>query len=247
VEVSVVVLALLILLIYIWFDISKIALDPQGQLATTTLPLFGRNIQIGAAPYIVLLGAILIIILCVSFVAFGWSARTARLGTTWAFVLFLGAYTLGAAWGTSGLRAQNGVELWRPTQPPVQANLLLATVDDISEFSLGHTQAQPVTIMGIDSAALEWVLRDRPVERVSTLDPQVAPPIVITPFMDNLGLPAAYRGQDFTWRQTPQWDLIIPPDWIRWLVFRQLPRENETIVLWARDDLFPDARETSQP
>jgi hypothetical protein len=26
-----------------------------------------------------------------------------------------------------------------------------------------------------------------------------------------------------------------------------LPRENETIIVWARDDLFPDARETSQP
>jgi hypothetical protein len=91
------------------------------------------------------------------------------------------------------------------------------------------------------------VLRDRPVETVSALDPQVPPPIVITPFIDNLGLPAAYRGQDFTWRQMPQWDLIIPPDWIRWWVFRQLPGHDETIILWARDDLFPDARESSQP
>ena len=247
VEVGVVVLALLILLVYIWFDVSKIGLDPQGQLAPTTLPLFGQNIQIGAAPYLILVGAVLIIILCISFVAFGWSARTARLGTTWAFVLFLGVYTLGAAWGSSGLRAQNGVELWRSNQPPVQADLLLATVNDISEFSVGHAQSQPVTVMGIDSPALYWVLRNRQVETVSALDPQVAPPIVVTPLMDNLGLPAAYRGQDFTWRQTPQWDLLIPPDWIRWLVFRQLPSQNETILLWARDDLFPDARETSQP
>jgi hypothetical protein len=103
-----------------------------------------------------------------------------------------------------------------------------------------------VTIMGIDSPALEWVLRDRQVEMASTLDPQVAPPIVITPMMEGLGLPAAYRGQDFTWRQIPQWDAIKVPDWIRWLVFRQLPKENETIILWARDDLFPDARETSE-
>lgn len=247
VEVSVVVLALLILLVYIWFDVAKIALDPGNQLAATTLPLFGRDIQLAGASYIVLLGAVLIIILCISFVAFGWSARTAWLGTSWAFVLFLGAYSLGAAWGASGLRSQNGVEFWRPDQPPVQADLLLSTVDDISEFSVGHAQSQPVTVLGIDSAALHWVLRNRQVEIVSTLDPQLAPPIVITPFMENLGLPAAYRGQDFTWRQLPQWDQIKASDWIRWLVFRQLPRENETIILWARDDLFPDARETSQP
>ena len=246
VEVGIVVLALMILLAYIWFDISKIALDQSGQLATTTLPLFGRNIQLSGAPYIILLGAALIIILCISFVAFGWSARTAWLGTTWSFVIFLGVYSLAAAWGASGLRSRNGVELWTPDPVPTQAKLLHASVDDVSEFSLGHTQSQPVTIMDINSPALEWILQDREVEMVSELNPQVAPPIVITPPMQDLGLPSAYRGQDFIWRQRPAWEGITINDWIRWLVFRQLPREDETIILWVRNDLFPDARQTSQ-
>lgn len=246
IEVGVVVVALLILLAYIWFDLSKIALDPRGQLASTFLPFFGKNVEVKAAPYVVLLGAFLILILCVSFVAFGWSARTAWLGMSWAFVLVLGAYTIAAAWSSSGLRAQNGVEFWIPDQPPAQGKLLLSTIDDISDFSLGHAWAQPVTVMGVDSPALEWALRDRQVEMVSTLDPQVAPAIVITPMLTDLGLPSAYRGQDFTWRQTLQWQGITAPDWMRWLVYRQLPKENETIVLWARDDLFPDARGTSQ-
>ena len=246
VEVGVVVVALIILLVYIWFDVSKIALDPVSNLAATALPFFGRTVQLAGAAYMVLLGAFLIIILCVSFVAFGWSARTAWLGTTWAFVIFLGLYSLAAAWGASGLRAPNGVELWSSDPAPGQPDLLIASVDDVSEFSLGHDMAQPVTVMGIDSPALEWVLRERPVEMVSTLDPQVAPPIVITAVMNDLGLPAAYRGQDFTWRQRPRFEEIQNPDWIRWLVFRQLPRDDETIVLWVRDDLFPDAREASQ-
>ena len=246
VEVGVVVLALMILLVYIWFDVSKIALDPVSNLAATSLPFFGRTIQLAGAAYMVLLGAFLIMILCVSFVAFGWSARTAWLGTTWAFVIYLGVYSLGAAWGASGIRAPNGVELWSSDPAPAQPDLLIASVDDVSEFSLGHDMAQPVTVMGIDSPALEWALRDRSVEIVSTLDPQVAPPIVITPAMSDLGLPAAYRGQDFIWRQRPHREQIQNPDWIRWLVFRQLPREDETIVLWVRDDLFPDAREASQ-
>jgi hypothetical protein len=245
-EVSVVVTALMILLAYIWFDVSKIAVDPQSQLGTTTVPFFGRDIQLAAAPYAILVGAFLILILCISFVAFGWSARTAWLGTTWAFVIFLGIYTLASAWGASGMRSPNGWELWKSDGPPVEAELLRSTMDEVSDLSLGHAQAQPVTVMGIDSPALEWVLRYHEVKVVSTFDPQVAPPIVITPVMNDLGLPAAYRGQDFLWRGTPQWQAIKAPDWIRWLVFRQLPRENETIVLWARDDLFPDARDTSQ-
>ncbi|HSL31971.1 MAG TPA: hypothetical protein VK900_22400 [Anaerolineales bacterium] len=246
-EVGVVVLALTILLVYIWFDLAKIGVDPHSQLGATTLPFFGRNIQVAAAPYLVLLGAFLILILCISFVAFGWSTRTAWLGGTWALVLFLGVYTLASAWGASGYRSRSGFELWRSEPPPIQSELLLSSVNDLSEFSLGHAYSQPVTIMGIDSPALEWVLRHRQVDVVSTLDSQVAPPIVITPMMNDLGLPSAYRGQDFTWRPSPHWEAVTSPDWIRWLVFRQLPQQNETIILWARDDLFPDARETSQP
>ena len=90
------------------------------------------------------------------------------------------------------------------------------------------------------------MLRDHDVEIVDEFNPQLAPPIVITPVMDDPGLPSAYRGQDFTWRQKPLWDSVKLPDWIRWLVFRQLPRDNETIILWVRDDLFPDARKASQ-
>ncbi len=241
-EVGVVTTALLILLAYIWFDIAAIGLDPFNQFVTD-LPIIG---SIQNPRYAILYGALAILIACIAFVAFGWSGRTAWLGSTWAFVIFLTAYSLGAAWSGSGMRNPNGVELWIPEQKPAQADLLIASVKDISGFSLGHDRSQTVTVMGIDSPALEWLLRDHSVEVVSTLDPQVAPPIVITPPMDDLSLPSAYRGQDFNWRQRVQWDTMPAPEWWRWLVNRQLPRENETIILWARDDLFPDARETTQ-
>ena len=247
VEVGVVSGALLLLLVYIWIDVAKIAIDPYSQFGTTTALLFGRQVQLQAAPYWVLAGAALIIVLCIAFVAFGWSSRTALLGTVWSFTVFLGAYSLAAAWGASGLRTPNGVELWTPDPRPLQADLLLASVNDVSEFSLGHAHSQSVTIMGINSPALEWLLRNHEVEILSTLDPQIAPPLVITPLMEDLGLPSAYRGQDFIWRQFVLWEGIRGPDWLRWLVYRQLPRENETIILWVRDDLFPDARETTTP
>jgi hypothetical protein len=245
VEVAVVSGALLLLLVYIWIDVAKIAIDPYSQFGATTALLFGRQVQLQAAPYWVLAGAALIIVLCIAFVAFGWSSRTAWLGTVWSFTVFLGAYSLATAWGASGLRTPNGVELWTPGPRPLQADLLLASVNDISEFSLGHAQSQSVDIMEISSPALEWSLRNHEVEVVSTLDSQIAPPLVITPLMEDLGLPSAYRGQDFIWRQRVLWEGIRGPDWLRWLVYRQLPRENETIILWVRDDLFPDARENT--
>ena len=241
-EVGVVVGAVVVLAAYIWFNISNIALNPFQ--APATVPIFG---VVQNPRYFVLYGSLMILLVSIGLVAFGWSTRTARLGTTWSFVIFFGIYSMGAAWGASGLRNPRGVELWLPDSRPLQANLLRASVDDISEFSLGHIFSQPVTIFGISSPALEWVMRNNKVEVVSNLDPQIAPPIVITRVMADLALPSAYRGQDFTWRQTPQWDTAQSPDWVKWFVFRQLPLDNETIILWARDDLFPDARENAIP
>lgn len=243
-EVGVVVFAIFILMVYIWYNISGIALNPATVPAT--VPIFGAVENPRA---FVLYGSIMILIVSIGLVAFGWSMRTARLGAIWSFAIFFGLYSLGAAWGASGLRNPGGVELWiADLARPLQADLLGASVDDISDLSTGHIESQPVTIYGISSPALEWLLRNNQVTVAKTLDPQQAPPIVITPQMSDLGLPAAYRGQDFTWRQTPQWAATQNYDWVNWLVFRKLPLENETIILWARDDLFPDARGSdSQP
>ena len=241
-EVGIVTTALLILLTYIWFDISAIGLDPFNQFVTS-IPLLG---SVHNPRYAILYGAVAILVACIAFVAFGWSGRTAWLGSTWAFIIFFMIYTLAAAWGASGVRNKNGVELWTLDQKPADANLLLATVKNVSEYSLGHDDSQPVTVMGIDSPALEWLLRDHAVKLVSALDPQSTPPMIITPPINDLNLPSAYRGEDFTWRQRVQYESMQLPEWWRWLVNRQLPRENEIIVLWARDDLFPDARQNPQ-
>ena len=124
VEISVVAGAVMILLIYIWFNIASIGLDPYKQFISTTgsntISIFGRVLNLSTIDprYIILIGASLILIVCINLVAFGWSPRTARLGTTWSFSLFLGIYAFAAAWGASGLRTPNGIELWKPDQPP---------------------------------------------------------------------------------------------------------------------------------
>jgi hypothetical protein len=240
-EVGVVTTALLILLTYIWFDIAAIGLDPFSQFATA-IPVLG---SVQNPRFAILYGAIAIVIACIAFVAFGWSSRTAWLGSTWAFTIFFAVYTLGAAWGGSGMRYPTGVELWNTDRKPAQADLLLASVEEVSNYSLGHNDSQPVTIMGVDSPALEWLLRDHDFKLVSALDPQSAPPMIITlPMNDkDLSLPSAYRGEDFIWRQRIQYESMKRPEWWRWLVNRKLPREDETVILWARADLFPDVRQ----
>lgn len=187
-----------------------------------------------------LLGSLVLLALSLLLVAAGWSARTARIGGVWGFVIAFGALTLGGTFGAAGLRGQNAPELWWQPSIPVQAHLLRETAEQVSEFYTGDAHSASVVIVGLDSPALAWALREQDVQIVETLEATTAPDIVITPFENNATLMAAYRGQDFNWRQTYLWHISPFDVWARWITLREISYAGETIILWARDDLFID-------
>jgi hypothetical protein len=104
--------------------------------------------------------------------------------------------------------------------------------------------SQDVTLLNIDSPALEWLLRGRSLQKVSALDLEASPAIVISAQSEALNLPIAYRGQDFSWRREPFWDIAGMYEWIKWSVFRDLPYEAETVIMWVRNDLFIDTSQS---
>ncbi|MBL8051082.1 MAG: hypothetical protein JNM46_07660 [Anaerolineales bacterium] len=187
-----------------------------------------------------LLGSIVLLLLSLLLVGAGWSTRIARIGGVWGFVIALGALTLGGTFGAAGLRGFNSPELWWQTKIPAQADLLRETVNQVSEYYTGNDTSASVVIVGLDSPALAWALREHNVQIVDSLDPASAPDIVITPFENNPILVAAYRGQDFNWRQTFLWNVSPVDAWIRWVTLREISYAGESIILWARDDLFLD-------
>ena len=187
-----------------------------------------------------LIGAVFLFVLSLLLVAAGWSIRVARIGGVWGLALVLGLFSFGGALGAAGFRGLANPELWWSPSIPMQADLLQATVRDISEWSVGDDFSAPVVIAGLDSPALEWALRQHQVTVVDALDISSSPDFVITPFENDPVLVAAYRGQDFSWRQTPSWNVTLPNDWVRWVALREMPQTGETIILWARDDLFID-------
>lgn len=186
------------------------------------------------------IGALVLLLLSLVLVAAGWSIRTARLGGVWGMVIALGALGFGGALGSAGIRGMNAPELWWLPATPAQAMLLEQTVSEVSEFGLGNDVSGSVVIVGVKSPALEWVLRERPIQVVDALDVNSSPDFVVTPYEMDPVLVAAYRGQDFSWRQTPLWNTALASTWLRWFTLRDMPQSGETIILWARDDLFLD-------
>jgi hypothetical protein len=213
---------------FLWFNLSGFNLHPpDSQIASLHLAL--------------IIGALALLGISITLVGLGWSLGTARRGAVWGGTALLLFYTLGSAWGASGLRTPGGVELWQPAPAIPQADLLRRTVADLSEWSRGHVHDLPVVVREVESDALRWALRSHSRPEEPLLDPAAVPPLVITPLQAEPGLPAAYRGQDFVWRRAVIWSSLQPLDWLAWLTTRKLPQESEVILLWARDDLFLDA------
>lgn len=226
-EVGGVVFLTVFIWVFAWLDFSSMVWFPA-------------NSKEYVIRFWLLVGSLFLLVLSLILVAAGWSIRTARFGGVWGLVLALGILGLGGTLGSAGLRGMAYPELWWPSSISTQAHLLEASVSEISNLGVGNDTAAPVVIVGVNSPALEWALRDHQVQVVDSLDSGSSPDFVVTPFEMDPVLVAAYRGQDFSWRLTPVWDTILPADWIRWITLREMPQVGETIILWVRDDLFLD-------
>lgn len=190
---------------------------------------------------ILVLGAVILLILSIVLVAFGWSVRIAQLGLIWGLGISLGILSLGGALGATGLRGMSNPELWWPQRIPLQADLLVSTIDELSEWSTGDDEALPIVIVGIDSPALEWALREHSPKVANFFDASQPPSLIISAFELDPNTIAAYRGQDFIWRFTTSWEVAQPQDWFRWLAYREIAQTSENTILWATDDLFINA------
>ncbi len=234
-EVAGVVFLTIFIWTFAWLDFSGLTILPSDS-------------QEYVMRFWLLLGSLFLLVMSLLLVAAGWSIRIARFGGIWGMAIVFGILGFGGTLGAAGFRGQYAPELWWQENIPVHAELVEATVSQVSEWGLGDDHAASVVIVGMDSPALEWALRERQiiVLEPSQLDISSAPYFVITPLQDDPALSSAYRGQDFAWRQSPLWNIAVPQDWVRWVALREMPQTGETIILWARDDLFLDSVD-SQP
>jgi hypothetical protein len=220
-----------ILLIFGWLNLAALSLYPVDSLSNP------KHI-------LLLLSSALLVILTLLFIGLGWSRRIAIYGGFWGLFAALTLYTISVAWGAAGLRVPQGTELWTPAPPP-DADLLLQTVDNLSEWSQGgDAYAQPVNVVGIDSPALFWLLRNHDLHILDSIPFDEPPALILTPPIDSLGLPAEYRGQDFVWRKTPAWEQT---SLAAWFLRRETFAIPDKIYLWARADIFLDSQEQNTP
>jgi len=178
--------------------------------------------------------------LAIVLVGWGWNWSAARQGVQWAsgaaLLLILVSMSLRA--GGLGVRPQT--ELWRSGAYFVDADLLDKTLHDLSIYKSGEVNRLQVSVVGIQSPMVKWILRDfSNVQYSDRISMQESPDIILTNDQTQPGQISTYRGQDFVLSVQPAWSLMIGSNWSNWLVFREAPQETTKFILWARTDLFP--------
>ncbi|NPV77011.1 MAG: hypothetical protein HPY59_11630 [Anaerolineae bacterium] len=223
------VLAAAILALYIfgWINIA----------GTPTTQELGGEIQLR---WLSFAGAVIISLLMSVLVAWGWSPRVGGYGLRTGILGVLLIYLAFNAWSATGLGRQPAANPWR-TAPYLQdSDLLAVTIEQFSSWKAMNRLAIDLTVVGVDSPGLKWLLRNhQAVQYVESIAADQNPSLVITPVRSSPLSGASYTGQDFNWKQSPAWSLMLPREWMKWLFFREAPFEREAIVLWVRSDLFP--------
>jgi hypothetical protein len=173
-------------------------------------------------------------------IALGWSGLVARLGLVWGGTLILGLFTLASTWWVLDRNGNRAQELWYDQPSTVHEGILMETIRDLSEWSTGRRDGVEI-VVDVDLPSVYWVLRNFPnLSDGSRLDGIYFPPLVITEQFAEPRLDENYRGTDFLWQELPAWPGSLPENFLRWLFFRESPTDQDKIILWARNDLFPD-------
>jgi hypothetical protein len=225
-NIAAICLAVLLFLLAVigWMNILAINRDPSRTLLYVAI----------------ILGAFLLGMIAVLLVAAGWSTRAALIGMVAALSFSFGLQIISNTVVMTLVHQNDARELWSPASTTAQADLLLASLADLSSWNTGLRDQ--LEIVAVDApASLQWALRDFPHARFSTaLSSTASPPVVITlKGAEEPSLAEKYRGEDFVWAQSPAWPGAYPPDFINWLTSRSAPLAQTQVILWARADIFP--------
>ncbi len=217
------------LMVFAWFSFiaffqpRNTEIDPIVRVITTL------------APILLILGGILA-------VRTWWTDETAGQGTLWGLLAILVLWGFSSAWNGTGNGANPEGQLWRSSPMIDEVDLLNETVSDLSTWKMREPGELELIVSGVESPGLRWTLRDYPQAKfVTATAPSSSPALVVTGEMPAPDLAATYRGQDFVLRVTPAWSAMTLDEWLKWAAFKSVPVDKETIVLWARADLFADA------
>jgi len=238
-------------------SVEKPDIPAYGQMALTLLlipfswmnvlaisfPIEGQEEALRAAAAA---GGLLLLVIATILIRMGWPSKQCWTGLWMGLAVLLSVCTISTAWRSAGLGKNPEAEVWNYNGVTSEMDLLQKTAGDLSEWTVASRTGINIVVLNYPSATLKWALRDfSSVSDLRSIPNLSNPSIVITANEEVPSLAKAYRGQDFALARRTNWDLILPEEWIKWIAWREVPSDQQQVILWARTDLFPGAEKTA--
>ncbi len=222
---------------FISLNLTGYLQDPSHPVNAQSFPLYGRF----SLPLrlLAIVGASLFLLAALILLAIEWGNKQAMDALGLSLLLLWSLFMLGNLFSVTGLRLPDRLELWPAPQAAPQLRLLEQTTQELSLWASGHRQMQTVLLAGWQEPppSLRWALRRHPLKHSQTVQLDGREVLIITPPVLPEALAVPYRGQDFIFLTRPARERRSIHLW-QWLLFRRLPSEQETLILWVRNDLF---------
>jgi hypothetical protein len=193
-----------------------------------------------------IVGGLSLLVLITLLIGWGWGKDIAISGSTLGLGAVMLVFMFTQTWNVTGLGRNPGFEIWNSGASDgwrLNRTEIMQTIGNTSEYRLGDRNLLDVEVVGIQSDALRWALRNqRDVSFSEALSSSDASSIIITDnSVKDLKLTMPYAGQGLVMQDAPAWSLMLSSEWLRWSFFRSAPTDQKQIILWVRGDLFPGA------
>lgn len=216
-----------LLLLFIWMKAENLLLLTPG----------AADQQLSV---VAILGSSIVLVITSLMIGWGWSWQISKFGLTFSFLITLVIFSLGMTQRSISPINKSDINFLDSNLSTPEADLLLSTIEDISTQNYGIKHEIDISVINYEEPSMIWLLRD--FDHLSfhqALSPNDSPSLVITNAQEVLQAPFEYRGQDFSWGISTPWSLLSLKEWAHWLAFGDVMDQRGSIILWARNDLFP--------
>ncbi len=190
------------------------------------------------------IGTLLPLLLWVIFtilLAWGWDASSTKGGLLISIGLLGLALLFGSGWKAAGLGSRPENEFLSGNEFIVGQERVMNSVSDLSLWNTGVANRIDVKIAGLQMPSLVWSLRDfEELSRDSTFQENSDASIILANPESAVKPGSVYRGATLLWSVKPDYASFTWKDWIKWFFIRSVPQTKNSLMLWARNDLFKD-------
>jgi hypothetical protein len=220
---------LLVLFAFFYFQIAAFSsgLGPA-------FDAMNRNLRLWLALGVLFLGGAVLIVFGLGW---NWSVPRESLGLVGCIVLII--LNISALWRLNfAPTILNAQELWRPKVSTYSMELMVETLETMSQSYMRRPDTLEVSVHGELPPSMAWALRAFPKAGRSVDVGEVAFPVVIASEEGDLPpLIAEYTGQGLNVQERWGWEGVLPPDPITWWIQRTAPTVAESWVLLVRTDI----------